>query len=310
MPGTITSNPPAVLTRVGQDGWNAEDPFWQSIPGPQNVLEIPSKLPVHSPIVAQPQDSTALKYLEGECCLDPEGQSVVLLHDALSGWWFPFFAAFGACVQCDPVGEGNTGCTVTPWNMPGQPAISVHDYIILMMRYADGPYSPFNIPLLLNPDYAIDCSLPAWLSPSGSGACNFDFWTVACADSAIEIEISIGDNTVVPNQPPPDWCRPPGMIVQTSNGAVCKYDPYIPLPFPREFARARQLQGMFSSRFRERPVLRPNSPSMPGSVVRNGRLLSASDLNVAGRLPLPNRIAPIGCGCGTPDDYEESLDGN
>lgn len=148
-------------------------------------------------------------------------------------------------------------------------------------------------------------------------------WTIYCSTEEPQCTQTILLRSIPPDgpPPPPDFCRAPGVLVTTPTGTVCKYDPFIPLPYPREFARKRDLLGVFGS-FKQRNASapRPTAPYRslgpvgqvgfmglpPGSAFK----VDSAALNVAARLPLPNRIAPIGCGCGTSDDYEESLDGN
>ena len=196
---------------VGTGGWTIVSDVWSTISPPSNVLVIPSKIPPRGPIVAQAQSGLALQYIEGECCADPLGTSIVLIHDAVSGWWFPIFTATAACLKCDPTapnpiinGIPIRTCSVYPV-VPGLPPISVHDYIILMMEYQDADYSPGRIPTLLNPNNGFNTTPPSW-TESGDQAQVFDYWTIACADSALVIQVSIS------NKPPPPPVCPEGTV--------------------------------------------------------------------------------------------------
>lgn len=202
-----TTNPGAPITRVGYDGWNTESPFWTDISTPTNVLEIPSKLPPRGPVVAQSAPGTAIQYLAGECCADPTALSVILVHEAHTGWWFPVYFEYGFCIPCNLDStygdDAVTGCThyTQPFGDEGPP-ISGRAYAELVFSYQDALYSESNIPFLLNPKFAIQCTLPDWVQQdTGEENCVFDYYAVACVDQSQLIQIQIGDTKPPPQCP-------------------------------------------------------------------------------------------------------------
>lgn len=199
--------PSTPIAHAGAGGWTLVSDFWGNINTPGNVLEIPSKLPPQGPVVAQSTPNSAIQYLAGECCADPTALSVVLVHEANTGWWFPVYYEYGFCIDCDTSSTYGAprleGCTHATWPFGYEgPVISARAYAELVFSYQDAPYSVKNIPFLLNPDSAIQCTLPDWAKQDGEeSACVFDYWVVACVDQSQLIQVQIGDNKPQPQCP-------------------------------------------------------------------------------------------------------------
>lgn len=286
-------------TLVIPGGYLGSQIAWDSVPvGPSNVLVIPSQganpapPPPNVVLVAQPQKNTIRQYERYDLCGEMGGgDNACVIHDAVSGWWVEFLC------KCDPNPEVPCGVGCIEGVLPCGASIDFDTGQFLL--------DTSNIPCSLIPDWA-----------RGGQPCQWDMFGVVCSN-LVDFEVcraddgscaDLGDGGMGTN---PNWCLSPGVVVNTPTGQVCQYDPYIPLPFPREFARRSSLRGVFTGFFREKNPRRgfggmgsvglPAGPSFK---------VDTAALNVAARIPLPNRIVPIGCGCGTPDDYEETLDGN
>jgi hypothetical protein len=168
---------------------------WQ--PNPSNVLVLPQQTPPTGPIVPNTAQGSAQQYLT-KCCADENGVVNLLAHDSSTGWWFIVESFDGT--GCDAEnGDGTCGvdngeggfneCPILPLTSQdcvGLPAISYEHYAQLIMANADGCYTEGG-PLLAQTDF-ID-QLPAWAIPKNwAGEFNFDAWTLACNDTAIQIQ--------------------------------------------------------------------------------------------------------------------------
>lgn len=183
---------------------NPPPPFNPFVPlDPPNVLVLPQLLVPQGPIVPGDQPMTATVYTQG-CCDDPSAECVMLIHDAVSGWWFPLISSFDCCTQGflpDDLSGGvvpstDAGCV-------GLPQISILQYFELIANFQDACYSE-GTPLL----QGYGCPLPDWAVPDNwAGECVWDEWTVQCIGDGenVRLTLKLPGN---PGNPPPG--NPPG----------------------------------------------------------------------------------------------------
>ena len=144
---------------------------WAQVSQPSNVLVLPQKIPPTLPLQPMQPTATAKEYPSSGVC--PDGvEASLIVHDALTGWWFEVFTIRATW----PVIAYDGTVLDTP-----------HDYFVRLMATDINPST--------GDTQIIEKSLVlySWAQPVGwTGIFQLDFWSMICDQQSVLLTLQIG----------------------------------------------------------------------------------------------------------------------